>query len=212
MKNNILKIGLISSLLSGISLNADQTINLNNGWNLIGVTNLDANLSVTSNIDSSIKLIVTNINGAWKKFDPTKSYLQQFNSFEGGRGYWIKSDGTSSISFIGTNKDTKPSLSEGWNLVSFGSNENTLTLLDNYDNSGYKIGLMVTNINGAWKKFDPAKSYLQQFSNLDPQQGYWVKVTSIDKTNTSIEEPPSTPVLETNDYSITTPPLVPGGI
>ena len=177
---------ILLSLVAASSLFASETIELKQGWNLIGVSATDTNMNVADKIaGKNISLIVTNVNGAWRKYDPNRSYLQQFRQFEPGRAYWIKSTADSNITFNGNNVETLPQLNPGWTLASFGDNFDMSYLVTQLNNSGYKLDLMVTNKNGAWRKYDPNRSYLQQFSSIDPTSGYWVKVEQLVATATT---------------------------
>jgi len=175
MYRTLMKWAVLSCLIPAVA-NAEQVIKLHKGWNLIGISEKAPNMRVDSIIKGKpIELIVTNINGAWKKYDPNKSYLQQFKEFDPGRGYWVKAKNDTEIELQGT-PASLPTLLAGWNLVAFSSKSQVDSLLNHLLGLGYKTELIVTNINGAWKKYDPNKSYLQQFKKFDPNLGYWVKV------------------------------------
>ena len=156
------------------------TIELHQGWNLVGISGNAIDMNVLDKIkDKNISLIVTNDNGAWLKFNPNISYLQQFSTFTPGKAYWIKADQDVNLSFNYINSITFPVLKAGWNLVSFGENSNINEIISQLNNNGLKLDLIVTNDNGAWLKFNPNISYLQQFSTLDNTKGYWVKVEKL---------------------------------
>jgi hypothetical protein len=174
LKNSVLAVSLVASSL----LYASETINLQSGWNLVGVSQTSANMNVADMIrDKNVSLIVTYDNG-WKKYDPNRSYLQQFSQLKAGQGYWIKSNADSNITINGISTISMPVLKAGWNLAAFGNAFNMDELVNTLTNQGYKLDLMVT-FNGGWKKYDPNRSYLQQFHSIDTSAGYWVKTEKL---------------------------------
>ena len=174
MKKTLALSLVASSLLFGMN------VELHRGWNLVGISGVDANMNVMDKIrDKNISLIVTNDNGRWLKFDPNRSYLQQFSTFEEGKGYWIKANKDINLTFNYINNIQMPNINGGWNLVSFKDGLNAKNAIAQLNNSGFKVDLIVTNDNGRWLKFDPNRSYLQQFSTLDGSKGYWVKAEKV---------------------------------
>ena len=169
---------MIFAILIVSVANAKQVLQLHSGWNLVGITEIAQNMNVSSLINNNIELIVTNENGAWKKYNPNydDDLLQDFKEFHGGRGYWIKTSNATEITIYGDQKSSTPVMNAGWNLVAFSSSSQVSNLITSLQLDGYKIELMVTNVDDAWQKYNPNydDDSLQDFTNLDPNLGYWV--------------------------------------
>ena len=205
-------------LLSSLCLNA-QDITLSSGWNLIGITDKLTDgthvkmADAINNVDD-IEYIIGQNDGMFKA-----SYLSydsySSKQFEASRGYWVKlKDGvtSSAMSFEGVAVSFNPDIvSEGWTLVGF---ESTVLMKDKVSSlnttNGFNIEYIIGKDDGMFKA-----SYLSYDSYASKQfvegKGYWLKVSSIDEVNSTIEQPPETPSLDDNETSaLSTPPSVPG--
>ena len=178
------------SLATSSLLAASQTFELKSGWNLIGFVE-DGGLTVSKFLekapDNSVEKFVTQIDGAFKIYDPTKSYLQKFQEFEGGRGYWVKVKSDFNITMTGDNIAKFPSLNAGWNLIATSIDDTVSDKIETLKDDGIKVEKFVTQINGAFKIYDPTKSYLQKFQEFDKNLGYWVKVQKVAETVTTTD-------------------------
>jgi hypothetical protein len=76
-----------------------------------------------------------------------------------------------------------PTLNAGWNLIATSTQDDIKNQITKLNNENYKVDKLVTKINGSWKIYDPEYSFLQEFSQFDPNRGYWVKV----QKGTSVE-------------------------
>jgi hypothetical protein len=201
----------------GLNLQA-LDINLNNGWNLIGI-NSSSDYTMQSIIEnnSNISTVTTNKNGSWISFDTSVpeelwSVAQGFTSLESGTGYWVKSNGTSTISIgddgINTNEI---SFSLGWNLVSL-KVSTVADLISELSARGITISSITTQVNGGWISFDTSVpeelwNVAQGFLETSAGQGYWVKVSEITDANGNVETPPANSNSSLSDDTL--PPSVP---
>jgi len=198
MRNKVIST-LIGLSISLTSINAEQ-INLVDGWNLISIPS-------NSSIDKSS--IVFNDIGTFNGTAPIPSFL--IENIKPGKGYWIKSSGESKINYTEASNISIPTdLSIGWNLIGLPSYSSINELNNALNASGYTYSDLGT-FNGT----APIPSFL--INSIDKNKGYWINITSIseptgNETNTSIEEPPSTPDLNSTDTTnnpIGLPPQVP---
>lgn len=106
----------------------NQTINLNNGWNLVTLnTNPEKLLTASSLSEQALKqggyivAISTLEDGAWKTFVTRGDKNYSLNDFiiQPGKAYFIKAAKRSSLSFDGEVLDApvKLNLSSGWNAI-----------------------------------------------------------------------------------------------
>jgi hypothetical protein len=170
------------SLATASVLSASQTFELKSGWNLIGFTE-EGNLTVSKFLSQApqgaVKKIVTSIDGITKTYDPSRTYLQQFSEFKGGKGYWVNVDQDFNVTMSGLTESQFPNLNAGWNLISTSISSSVVTQIEKLKTDGLKVEKFVTKINGITKTYDPSRTYLQQFSSFNSNSGYWVKVQKL---------------------------------
>lgn len=111
---------ILLTLLCTLFVNA-ETLELKNGWNLVG---LNANLTldeIKNWVGSDNLLVIQGENTTYKKeyIEQNLSSLNDFTSFEEGKGYWVKvlTDVNLSYTSIEYNSTKVVALNEGWNLV-----------------------------------------------------------------------------------------------
>jgi len=216
IKKDISKIMLGTFLVSSLSVSLNA-IMLNSGTNIV---KSGTNMTLDSTFLNANVLKMYGIkNSGYISFDPTKaSFLNSLKNIEKDKGYIIiLNDSVESNSFAsGSNIiESCVKLNAGTNIVELP----TLTL-------GNKInGADILKIygvkNAGYISFDPTKaSFLNSLKSTEDGKSYIVITsnsstgTCNDETNTSIEEPPSTPDLngtttDTTGDPLTTPPSVP---
>jgi len=161
---------VISGILLTLVLSA-QTFQLGKGWNFIAITEKSnyTKKDLENELGSKFLNILTfNGNIPVSKFG--------INVLEEGKAYWIKTNESVTFTIPSTEKINPKYLSIGWNAVGFG-NISTLDNLKTYylSNYGYTIvNILTFNGNIPVSKFS--------ISNIDPNKGYWVKVSDINYT------------------------------
>lgn len=219
MKNTIVSLSTFF-VLTISSLCADTTIQLQEGWNLIGISQGSSDKIDT--ISSDIEIVLEQSGTSWNVFDSTPKtnpftgateYTKDFEYFTVGKGYFVKSNAITSITFTGDIMNTFD-LTSGWNLVAF---PNDVSDIDQYSISGYNIEMILEKSGTSWNVYDPAPKinpftgateYTKDFTTLEAGQGYWLKVS---EDNASIEAPPELLDLNSTDGSdiLPGPPMVP---
>jgi hypothetical protein len=179
----ILKI-VVSSIVS-VSVAMSATLTLNNGWNLVAIPS-------SSTFDKS-----TISYESISTFDGTSPISSRFiTNIENGKGYWIKSNGSSSIEYTENTSISIPTMKVGWNLVGLPAYTN-ITELDNaMAKSGYKYSSIST--------FDGTSPISSRFiTNINEKKGYWIYISEI--TDPVTGEVETGPNVENQDDSITPP-------
>ncbi|HIC10278.1 MAG TPA: hypothetical protein EYO61_02840 [Campylobacterales bacterium] len=201
MRNRKIALSLVASSCLVSSLSA-TTIQLHQGWNLVGVTSKEDNglnyqLSKLVQENSGIRTIITSEDGKWKSFDASVpesmwGFAQGFTELQPGKGYWIKVDKDSNLT-IG---DTPISLEDiqfqaGWNLVALPSSDIS-ELIKQLEKSKLKLNTIITSEDGKWKSFDASVpenmwGFAQGFTSIDDGKGYWVKVQAVAGSATTLD-------------------------
>jgi predicted porin len=179
MKAKILKL-LIGSVLCYSSLSADE-LSLKQGWNLIG-TNSETSLSgISGSLGSDNLLVVQGPTKTYQKayVDAGTSFLNDFDGFEIGKGYWVKLNSAATLTYTPSNfsSNQEISLNTGWNLIDPLSS----MTIDNIKSALGSDNLLV--IQGPTKTYqkayvDAGTSFLNDFEEFEVGKGYWVKVSS----------------------------------
>jgi hypothetical protein len=168
------------SFIAALSLvSATQTFELKKGWNLIGINEIAPNMEVRNIINSHVKLILQQFGNGWLQYNPAISYLQNFSSFQVGKGYWVKVDSDTNLTLNGIARENIPELKAGWNLVAISTNKTVNEQINDFTNNGYKIDLILQQFGNGWLQYNPAISYLQNFNTFDKNKGYWVKAEKL---------------------------------
>ena len=153
---------LFSSLFS-------ETIELKEGWNLVGIASEDSATIFETN--ENITLVTGGGAGGSTMF-----YIPNVatnGSFKLGQGYWIKANADTSLTYTKeTNLPSTIELKTGWNLI---HPFNAMTI---EDFKGYpEVTIALSGGAGNTNQF----FYLPSLSGTKatlPNQGYWVKVSS----------------------------------
>jgi len=166
-KESILK--FLIALLILCTTVFSETIQLKEGWNLIGIPSEDSATIFESNSD--IELVTGGGAAGSSMF-----YMPNISSngnFVLGQGYWIKASNDTTLSY--TKKTTLPStiqLFEGWNLI-YPFTEMSISDFASHPEITLALGGGVGNTNSFF--------YMPGLSGSAvtlPNQGYWVKVSS----------------------------------
>ncbi len=178
-----------------------QSINLHAGWNLISSYIIPNDNSVESVFSElSRRRILEQVNDQQKVFNPNlPNYLNTLQTFEGGKGYFVKVNRDTILNIYGDNFVTLPytqNLKEGWNLIGYPRDttaSNILCMLheiygnadileevkDEYGNRLYRNG----NNNG------DSTDWTDEIGGFTPGKAYWIKVnqnSSINITDNSL--------------------------
>jgi len=183
-----------------VSLNADQTINLNPGWNLVGT------YVQSSGLNSSDINIAWKYNGGnWQAFSNNetinalldKNNITKFNSVNSGEGFWINSLNATSITFPGDPTKNELKITNGWNLL-------TLTSDTDLNVDYFKNATTIwkwNNQNQKWAVYSPDATLqskiaelaqagsIETFNVIKPGEGFWV-YSSADSI-VDLQTPPS---------------------
>jgi hypothetical protein len=189
------RLALIASVLL-VSANADQTLNLKSGWNLVG-TYVD---SVDVNKFKDAKILWKWNNGKWLGYSPnstiesliTKKGYSTFDTIKSGEGFWAKVTNATTVTIAGDATNEKLNFKKGWNLVTLTSNKavNASTFKDakiiwKWDND--KQQWMVYTANETLQEKIKKLGY-ETFDKINPGEGFWV-FNSKNEIN-EVKEPP----------------------
>jgi len=170
---------LIVFFLITISLSAEN-ISFQSGWNLIGINSSLTLRELKIKVGEENLLVVQGQEKTYKKsyFDAHKDFLNDFTTFELGKGYWIKVHQPVDITYNAKNPiaEERIELQQGWNLI------NPLTDM-NLSNIYSQLGESLEIIQGASKVYkklyrDNNQEFLNDFQAFQKPYSYWVKVKS----------------------------------
>jgi len=150
-----------------------QTVDLDEGWNLISFHVQGTDMSVESVFNSTLPFIST-----IKNFDEfydagTTSHLNSLQEIEAGKGYFVKMTSPTTLHFEGFEVDASahsPELSEGWNLIGTPF-YNTRSI----ENEVLEISAQLNTIKDLDNFYQPNSSE-SMLSNFIPGKGYFIKV------------------------------------
>jgi len=157
-----------------LTLNADQ-IQLQEGWNLIGINSTDSASSLTANTNI-LKATGGGVGGGGDfRYDKEFSQYASGN-IKQGQGYWIKANTTTSLTY---NKSTQNlssiELLEGWNLINPCIEIDASQILTKYPNVVKATGGGV----GGGGDFRYDREFAQYATGITKDtQGYWFKSDS----------------------------------
>ncbi len=181
MKKILLLLTLLVSFIS-----ADE-LKLKSGWNLVGI-NAPLTLTELQNQIGVTNLLV--IQGPQKTYqksyvDEGKSFLNDFEAFERGKGYWVKINNDSTLNYTPSNNTESSytlTLQQGWNLI---QSPIALTLNEIISQVGSDNLLVIQGSTQTYQKAykDGGYGYLNDFETFNLQSGYWIKVA----TTTTLE-------------------------
>ena len=149
---------------------------LTSGWNLIGANSEMTLAEIITQVGEDNLLIIQGAKKVYKKEYP--SFLNDFEKFEKGKGYWIKVGLNSTLNYPNRHQNGSISLRRGWNIIDPLS-ELSLTEILVQLNDNLEIIQGVSNIYSKQYK-DEGKDFLNDFSKFNAQEGYWIKVNNDD--------------------------------
>ncbi|MBI9066093.1 MAG: hypothetical protein JEZ09_02295 [Salinivirgaceae bacterium] len=158
-----------------IDLARHQTIELNQGWNLIGLSIEPTDPSISKTFESlSDKLL--QIKDETKSYDPNlPDYLNTLENVENGKGYWIKLSEAGQLTSRGKGielLDFEIALHEGWNLISYPAQYSK-----DIEQALVSISGKIVQVKNVENSYDPLlPEHLNTLKELKPGEGYWINV------------------------------------
>lgn len=208
-KNIVLSLVLSGMLASGLNA-ATQDLNIKQGWNLLG-NSLD-NVEVSALSDMQTSWAWDAATKKWKVYSSdtniadkinalvTSGQVAKLQTLNGGDGFWVNNaTATTTLTLNGETASKTKNIKAGWNLISFNgqsaksietvlsANKNIFTVWS-YDN-GWKAWSPINSIQNAIAQ----SSDIGDLTSLIQGKGYWINTT----TDTTIGldlTPPSTTV------------------
>jgi hypothetical protein len=158
-------------------------ISLASGWNLISLPNQPADTTISTVLADIIAkvAIVWQFDadpntGGWHKYQPGKP--SDLGTMEAGKGYWIKTTATATLTNSGDYASKSITLLSGWNLVGFcdQTTPNIATALASVLANLSIVWQFDADPNtGGWHKYQPGKP--SDLGTMGPGNGYWIKTT-----------------------------------
>jgi hypothetical protein len=153
-------------------------LNLPSGWALLS---LPCQLSdptiatVLAPIAGKYSVVWTHQNGQWTYYDATDPARSTLSRIDAGSAYWIRMTSTSRLQLTGAFASKSANLHSGWNFVgySYASAQPIASALSSIPG---KYDLVWSYANGTWTYYDPTDSEGSSLSQLQPGQGYWIKM------------------------------------
>ena len=93
-----------------------DTINLKQGWNLVGISSQMTLQELKTQVGDDNLLVVSGGGETYKK-GQSPAHLNNFVAFKPESGYWIKVDQNSSLEFTPQTTTSSIDLQAGWNLI-----------------------------------------------------------------------------------------------
>ena len=159
-----------------------ETLDLQSGWNLVGI---NAPLSIDelkTQIGVDNLLVVQGPNKTYQKkyVDENTPFLNDFQNFEIGKGYWIKIVSEGVLNYTepeNTSSTYELSLKKGWNLINAPVD---LTLSELISQIGESNLLVVQGSDSTYQRsyVQSGNNHLNDFKALSLNGGYWIKVAS----------------------------------
>jgi len=173
------KTSIIACLVLMASIvEADVTIELKEGWNLVGYNKfptINVNMNNLKN-EYNLSNVLTY---QWASTRAGEQLIVNTNptNFEPGTGYWIKSNIDQNITINTTDNTYTPNLRAGWNLVVLNQTDKN-QVINNLSNLGLKVDSILTY------EWASTRAGEQLIVNTNPSifsetQGYWVKVEKL---------------------------------
>jgi len=158
---------------------ATNTWPLELGWDLISLPLQPENTEVTA-VLSSIEGKYDSIwrydsNPGWRWYLPNAPEISNLWEMESGIGYWIETTEACSLTIQGTQPQTAIPLSEGWNLVGYGSQtsddiEDCMTSI-----AGLYISVWEYDAVDGWQWYMSASPDGSNLDSMRPGFGYWIE-------------------------------------
>ncbi len=163
----------------------EQTINLNQGWNLISLdlSPSDSSIPVVfSSLQSGNLEYVTGFEGGTITYNPNDPpFLNTLSNVVDGSAYWVRVQSSDVLIVSGTCLDDtfRKQLNNGWNLVAFipdASEAPTSYFSDLISNGDLEY---VTGFNNGTLTFNPNDPpFLNTLQQMENGLGYWLKVVN----------------------------------
>jgi len=167
------------SLLLLFNMSDAEILSLKSGWSLVGANSSMTLDTLKNQIGAENLLIVQGQQKTYQKFyeDEGKNFLNSFNQFEKGRGYWIKVNSAIDLPYnrITYTTDEHIDLIAGWNLI---NPPTDLNLSEIVAQLGENL-LVIQGQKDTYQKIynEEGKDFLNSFENFKEPYAYWVKVT-----------------------------------
>ncbi len=162
--------GITGTVTTLPASDTQQNAQLKAGWNLMGI---NANLTLDElkqQLDDDNLLAIISEGERYKKVFPDQ--LNTFHAFQDEKGYWIKIEHDSQISYIPKTYENKTiGLQKGWNIINPFS---SLTLIEIKSQLGNKLEAIIGRDGIRYKKKYPEQ--LNTFTHFEEPFGYWIKV------------------------------------
>lgn len=174
------KILILLTLVVNFSFAA--TLNLESGWNLLGINAPLTLDELKTQIGVENLLVIQGEEKTYQKryVDANTNFLNDFEAFETGKGYWIEVVSNTTLTYgepTNNRSSFELSLNEGWNLINAPVE---LTLAELIAQIGVENLLVVQGADETYQKryIDANQGFLNDFTALSLSGGYWIKVAS----------------------------------
>lgn len=168
-------------LITDVCTEVTQTVVLNSGWNLKSFY-VDTEEETMGNLFDGLNVNVLQIKTMTNSWDPSvPSYLNTLTTLSNEEipGFFIKAGNTGSFDITGLyigKEHMRPLINSGWSLIGYPFNV-CQSVEAAYD-------LLITNnwleqVKNMTKSFDPdVPSYLNTLTDIEPGEGYFIKVNT----------------------------------
>ena len=163
----------------GISLESEEGIGLNIGWNLISLSEHPTDTSISTVLNTITDKYISvwaYIDGSWKVYDPANPGFSDLTTMETGMGYWINMSSTATLTVSGSVPSNYINLSTGWNLVGYNS-DTAQAVADALASIEGKYISVWAYINGSWQVYDPNNPGFSDLTTIEPGYGYWINAS-----------------------------------
>jgi YD repeat-containing protein len=167
------------NLLSRVTGPPGQDTTLASGWNLISLSQQPSNTSIASvlvNIIGKFVSVWAYIDGNWRVYDPNNPGFSDLTTMEAGRGYWLNTKESTTLSISGSTPSTSIELGSGWNLVGYNSSTSQAIANALASIAGKYISVWAYK-NGSWKVYDPNNPGFSDLTTMGPGYGFWINAT-----------------------------------
>ncbi|MBW3019974.1 hypothetical protein KY334_01650, partial [Candidatus Woesearchaeota archaeon] len=159
-----------------------QTISLEPGWNLIGISVIPQSTSLLDVfeeqiIEKSLVRILNYENGIWRVYNSDVKIPTNLYQINKGKAYWVNVNSSSTLIINGTLPTDKTQLVSGWNLIGIETESNTTTVSEYFEaNILSKIIEMYSFENNAYVPL--ISNYIVNATNNELERGigYWVRL------------------------------------
>jgi len=159
-----------------------ETLNLTSGWNLVGINAPLSIDEIKTQVGEDNLLVVQGPELTYQKqyVDADTSFLNDFERFEVGKGYWVKVLNPVGLRYNEPMNNTSNyllSLEEGWNLINAPA---ALTLSELITQIGHENLLVVQGSGDTYQKsyVESGNTQLNDFEVFSTNSGYWIQVAS----------------------------------